>query len=53
MAAKVNATKKTFVRTLLRGLPKGAYTVASRARQSDGTLQASFTPKNQRTLHVI
>jgi hypothetical protein len=52
VTAKLDAKTKLFTRTLPRGLPKGAYTVSSRAHSKDGSVEPTFTPSNQRTLRV-
>jgi hypothetical protein len=49
-----NASKCTFGRTLAKGLPKGSYTVYSRARPKVGPAESNFSAKagNQATLKV-
>ncbi len=52
VSAPRNRGTSQYTRTVLRGLPKGTYTVASRAHDALGAPEPSFGAANQRTLRV-
>lgn len=53
VSARRNRGTGQYTRTVLRGLPRGAYTVASRAHDELGAPEPTFGAANQRTLRVV